>query len=260
MNETHNSDNGPEIKEVLKALNHGKRRDNLLYIKDLGRSCGFSELMDYLNEDSKSSGQFSYHIKLLVSAGLLLKQDERYQISSLGLKASSILDMVDTSEKTDTIVQKITQSFKNISTFDQVIISFEVFSFILFLIPFVEFLRNISHVQNLSLILIFQLIFGIITFSGLTMYSYRKLKYIPSLLVLTSMVYIIFLPYNQTKIGIIYIGSNLGLILLFQGFLLFKSNIVLIGNTIFAILCLVVSGSIALKILYNEYIKKEHIS
>ena len=92
------------------------------------------------------------------------------------------------------------------------------------------------------------------------MYSYRKLKYIPSLLVLTSMVYIIFLPYNQTKIGIIYIGSNLGLILLFQGFLLFKSNIVLIGNTIFAILCLVVSGSIALKILYNEYIKKEHIS
>ena len=131
MSKDENTLDSPEIKEVLKALNHIKRRDILLYLKDLSRLTGFSELMAYLDVDPKSSGQFSYHIKLLLTARLIEKENEKYRISPLGLKACSMLDLVDISEKNDSVVQKISTSYKNITVVDQIIIAFDAFTAIL---------------------------------------------------------------------------------------------------------------------------------
>lgn len=258
MSEEDDSKGNPEIKEVLKALNHGKRRDILLYLKDLGRETGFSELMDYLDVDPKTSGQFSYHIKLLVSAHLIQKQNDKYQITSLGLKACSMLDLVDISEN-ESIVQKISNSYKNTTIFDQILIAFIAFTAILFIIPLqVLFLAHNSLKESpVVVILVFV---GAVLFSLITSFAYMKLKYIPSLLILSSMIWVIFLPYNQIKIGVIYMGSTLGLIFIFQALFSSVNNNVLILNYILAVICFLGTIFALILIFYNETLKKEEIT
>lgn len=248
------SDDNPEIKEVLKALNHAKRRDILTYLKDLGRETSFSELMDYLQIDVKTSSQFSYHLKLLLTASLIVKSSttEKYSISPLGLKACSMLDMVDTTEHDESLGQKISSSFKNISPIDQIIISFEAIGLILFFIP----ITSMFEFPKYALMLLIMSLVGLILFAVITYYSYRKLRYIPSLLVLSSLVYIVFLPNNQLKCGVIYMASVLGALALYQGLI----NSVVGGevflNFIGAVIGLGISILFIIDILYFEYLKK----
>lgn len=214
-------DQTPQIKTVLKALNHANRRDILMYLNDLRREVSFSELMDYLNIDSKSSSQFSYHLKLLLDASLLIKNNEKYSISPLGIKATSMLDLVDTAEpENKSMAQKVSDSYKDLSTMDHLFLSFTSIGFILFFVPFSLMM---VHLQDL-LFWIFPTIFGAIALVLIFYYAYRKLNYLPSVLVLTNVVWIVFLPKNQLKFGIIYLSSVLGVIWLYNFLLDFFSN------------------------------------
>ena len=248
-------DDNPQIKEVLKALNHGKRRDMLVYLKDLERGTGFSELMDYLGIDSKTSSQFSYHLKLLLNARLIEKKDEKYLISPLGLKACSMLDLVDTSEKDDSIVQKISNSYKNITPMDQILLSFLTFSILLFFMPLQGMLNDNTTIPFLFL----PMIIGIFLSLFLIAYSYFKLdKYIPSILILSSIIWIIFLPSHQLKTGLIYIASVFSLIFFDQALVNYaigNKNILL--NFSLGIICLLLTVLTTVYILYDEYLKKE---
>lgn len=247
------SDDNPQIKEVLKALNHAKRRDILLYLKDLERLTSFSELMDYLDIDPKTSGQFSYHLKLLVTAQLLVKEDEKYKISPLGIKACSMLDLVDTSEHQDSVVQKISNSFKNISPLDQVIVSFEAFALILFFVPLTYALEN----SSLFGVLLFPIIVGLFLFGLITFYSYRKLQYIPSILVLLSIIWVIFLQSNQLKTAFMYLVSIFGAVFIYRALITSDSRTYQIMYFLVGITFLLFSTICGLYIIYGENWKKK---
>lgn len=247
------SEDNPQIKEVLKALNHTKRRDILVYLKDLERPTAFSELMEYLSIDSKTSGQFSYHLKLLLKAHLIEKEGDKYRISVLGVKACSMLDMVDTTEKEESLVQKIANSYKNITPLDQVIISFQAFALILFFVPISYILED----HNLLAVLFIPMVVGLLVLGFITLYSYTKLKYIPSILVLSSLIWIIFLNDDQLKTGFVYIISVFGLIFLFQTAKMSSSSNLFLLNILLGVACLVASSLTALYMLYKIYWKKE---
>ena len=255
MVEDGDSDKSPEIKEVLKALNHVKRRDILLYLKDLGRETSFSDLMDYLQIDSNTSSQFSYHLKLLLTARLIEKsmQTDKYIISQLGLKACSMLDMVDTSEHNESIVQKISNSYKNLSPLDEVINSFESLGILLFLMPLTGMVALPKYFIELFLLSFI----GFLLFIVLTSYCYIKLQYIPSLLVMSNLVWVIFLPANQIKCAVIYMSSLFGVLFLYQSYinLLIHQGDQLIDFLLSSIF-LLISILAAAHILYINYFKK----
>ena len=207
--------------------------------------------MDYLSIDPKTSGQFSYHLKLLVTSQLILKKEEKYKISPLGVKACSMLDLVDKSEKKETIVHKISYSFKNITPFDQVIISFEVFTFILFFVPITYLVKDYSLLGVLFL----PIITGLILFGLVTYYSYSKLRYIPSLLILSSLIWIIFLQANQLKTGFNYMASIFGIIFLLESITLSGSSNYILRDLFIGISCLFLSIVTSLYIIYKEYWK-----
>ena len=249
-------DDNPQIKEVLKALNHAKRRDILVYLKDLERGTGFSELMEYLEIDSKTSSQFSYHLKLLQTAKLIEKKDEKYIISPLGIKACSMLDLVDTTEKNDSIVQRISNSYKNITPLDQILLSFDIFSFLLILMPLQGMFEHTSTIPLLFL----PMVIGLFLFGFLIFYSYLKLKYIPSILILSSVIWIIFLPSHQLKTGLIYLGSVFSLIFLVQAlinFVIGKNNFLI--YFISGIIFLIITVLTTMYIIYFEYLKQEQL-
>lgn len=249
MEEQSDSGQTPQIKTVLKALNHANRRDILMYLNNLRREVSFSELMDYLNIDSKSSSQFSYHLKLLLDASLLLKNNDKYSISPLGIKATSMLDLVDTEEpENKSMAQKVSDSFKNLSTSDHVFLATLGITFILFFIPF-SFLM--SHPQDF-LVWILPTIIGAIVLVLAFIYAYKKLNYLPSILIMTSIVWVVFLPRNQFKFGTIYLSCVLGSIWLYQFLLVDISRGSLnFLNLVLSAMAFLISAGIAYTI-YNE--------
>ena len=247
-------DDNPQIKEVLKALNHAKRRDILVYLKDLERGTGFSELMDYLDSDSNTSSQFSYHLKLLINARLIEKKIEKYVISPLGLKACSMLDLVDTSEKDDSIVQKISNSYKNVTPLDQILLSFVTLSILLFFMPLQAMFNNNTTIPYLFL----PMIIGLFLSVFFIFYSSLKLKYIPSILILSSIIWIIFLPSHQLKTGLIYMSSVFSLIFFEQAIVNYAiGNNEILLHIILGGICLFLTVLTTVYILYVEYLKNE---
>ena len=207
--------NYPQIKEVLKALNHAIRRDILLYLKDLNRETSFSELMDYLENDTKVSGQFSYHLKLLQQSNLLAKVNDKYSITPLGIRAISMLDLVNIEDSKDTMVDKISNSYKNLTAIDQMLLAFHAFCLISFIVPAPLLLFDYKRFS----IFLLPMVIGLLLFIGLTSFSYFKLRYLPSVLILFSVIWIVFLGYNQLKIALIYVASGLDIMFLYLTFL-----------------------------------------
>ena len=73
------------INDVLKALNHDLRRYMIQYLHEISRSTTFTNLLEQMNYETKNSGSFSYHLKLLLDAGLVSKTEENlYTLTSLG--------------------------------------------------------------------------------------------------------------------------------------------------------------------------------
>ena len=114
----------PQIDEVLQSLNHSTRRVILLILAKTDKETAFTELMDNLDLKNSSSGQFSYHLKMLSSSNLIQKTfDNKYAITDLGKTAYALMSMVNTEEDV-TIGNKIINSYKNLTPFDQVILGF----------------------------------------------------------------------------------------------------------------------------------------
>lgn len=245
-------ENDPQIKEVLKALNHTLRREILLYLKGLNREASFSELMDYCKIDSKVSGQFSYHVKLLQQSNLISKTNDKYLITPLGVKATSMLDVTSLGNNEDSILQKISKSFKNITSFDQIVLSFHAFCFIAFILPFVLLLVNYNRFH----ILLMPMLLGLVLLIFIIIFSYLKLKYIPSVLILFSVIWIIFLSHNQKKIAFIYTLTGIDIVFLYNaviGEIIRKNSILfrffMVMTPIFIIASILAVGYT----LYKEY-------
>ena len=98
---------------------------------------------------------------------------------------------------------------------------------------------------------------GFLLFIVLTSYCYIKLQYIPSLLVMSNLVWVIFLPANQIKCAVIYMSSLFGVLFLYQSYinLLIHQGDQLIDFLLSSIF-LLISILAAAHILYINYFKK----
>ncbi len=241
------------IKIVLKTLNHDIRRNILRFLNDLNRGVSFSDLMSYLTIEGKFSSQFAYHLRMLVEANLIQKSDEKYTISPFGKQAVLLLNQGSFADSKPSLLQKISNSFQNLSTKEQLGINFLGIGYALFLYPFSILIHN--SLKSL-LPLVFS-IFGFIIMLILLFYSYKKVNYLPSLILLTSIIWLIFLPNNQIKIGIVYITSIIGVYLAYEPFLTIGlSTLSIFIDFTMAILLFIIMGLMIFKILYDDNHKK----
>ncbi len=85
------------VENVIGALRSGFRR-RILYSLS-GGAYRYSELMRSVGVKPEGSGWFAYHLKVLVDAGLVKRQGERYYLSRVGRKAVLLLMEVSRSEE-----------------------------------------------------------------------------------------------------------------------------------------------------------------
>ena len=240
------------IKIVLKTLNHDMRRNILNFLMDLDRSVSFTDLMKFLNIESKFSSQFSYHLRMLVEANFIIKSDDKYFISSYGKQAVSLLNQSSFTDYRPSLLQKISDSFKRLSTREQLAINFLGIGYALFLYPLAFLIHN-----SLSFIPLAFTVFGFFIFLILFLFSYQKIKYLPSLILLTSIIWLIFLPNNQIKIGIVYITSVIGVYLVYEPFLTIGlSTFSIFIDFSMAAVLFIIMGLMILQILYEDAHKK----
>jgi DNA-binding transcriptional ArsR family regulator len=228
---------------VLKALNHSLRRDILLFLSNLNRPSSFSELLETMKLSSKASGQFSYHLKLLTDANLIEKdssEDNKYLLTNLGIRATSMLDLVDSSSESS-LAQSITNAFKDLSPKEQIYLGFQATPLGLFALSFSSLEQEV-----------FPLFLSIlwITFSSLVLLiyflvAYRSLQSFLALLTLSSVIFLVFIPNNHKYIGSIYflnlIGSFMIINTLYIGFLGILDYLSIITGIIMIILAIIIS-------------------
>lgn len=235
------SEKKPDISMVLKALNHSLRRDILLYLNEY-KSATFSKLHQHVENSTKSTGQFSYHLKLLIDADIIRKMDEHYFLSQIGEKATSMIQLID-QEISTSIAQNVTRTFSQLSPREMVFIAW-MFT------PIISFTVTISipiEYDNLMTLLFH--IFSVVFLVSSALIAYSKLNYLPSILVLSNVVWLFFLEKDHLRIGSIYLSAGLGTGLFITG--------LLIENNIIQIVAGIILLSIAL-ILSINYIRIEN--
>ncbi|MCY3414551.1 MAG: helix-turn-helix transcriptional regulator [Candidatus Heimdallarchaeota archaeon] len=208
----------PDISSVLKALNHELRREILLYLNEYKRG-SFTALHTHVEERTKSTGQFSYHLKMLIDAGIISKQDDSYTLTQLGERATSMITMIDTEVRQPSIAQKISNSYSQLSPLESILISWMIAPLIIFAVIMSGFeVVRINPITYLLYIL-GAVILLIISF----VFMYSKLNYLPSMLALSSVVWILFLEKNHIQLGSMYLFSGVSVALILQG-LIFDVN------------------------------------
>ncbi|MHA2503639.1 MAG: DUF7347 domain-containing protein [Candidatus Kariarchaeaceae archaeon] len=235
-------DDKPEIGRVLKSLNHPLRREILIYLSER-RTSKFTDLHNHVEGRTKSTGQFSYHLNLLVEAQVLLKNDDIYSLSPIGEKATSMIQLIDIEVDT-TISQQISTAYDQLSPRELVITTWTVVPLIIFAvfmsgsIP-IEFTPLERALINLTAALLF---------AASTAYAYSKLQYLPALLVLSNIIWIFFLPRNHLQVFLIYITAGVGTGVFLTGALV-ESNALL---TILGFVLLVIGVFLSMRYVMNE--------
>ncbi|MHA2366019.1 MAG: DUF7347 domain-containing protein [Candidatus Hodarchaeales archaeon] len=245
------------INDVLKALNHILRREILIYMQDISRGVTFTELLETMEYDSKSSGQFSYHLKLLLETQLIQKIDDnnKYLLTPLGNRATSMINLVDdTSNKTT--VQNVINAFKYLTPKEQIFVAWSVVPLVVFSL-FAVFLESNPEFNIWEVILLFFMVLSIVL--GVILLLYSRLQSIVAILTLSNFIWIVFLPDNNLRIrlGTIWFTSFAGLLFLGTG-LIEQPNYNLL-NVVFGLILLLTAIVVSIFHLYKEQFKHELI-
>ncbi|MDH5401294.1 MAG: helix-turn-helix domain-containing protein [Candidatus Heimdallarchaeota archaeon] len=244
MNDEESQVSSPNINSVLKALNHPLRRELILHLYRKRQGSSFSTLHEIATHQTKSTGQFSYHLKLLLDAQIITKSDDIYFISEFGEKASNMIQFIDL-EFDRSVSQKISSSFASLSPMELVFISWMITPLLIF--GFI--IDEMGKLNNDYISFYIWLTIAIITLISAILLSYSMLQYPPSVIVLTNIIWIFFLPKDQIKLGRIYIFSGFGTGILMNGLLLDNSLIQIVIGLI----------SISIALFYSlKYIKDEN--
>ncbi|MFX0140929.1 MAG: ArsR/SmtB family transcription factor [Candidatus Hodarchaeota archaeon] len=154
----------PSISKVVKAINSPQRREILRILSLYKRPFTFTELMNEIMKKSGTSSQFSYHMKILVEAKLILKvEEEGYKLTQLGNRTGLLLELSQEDESS-ALFSSLYLAFSNLNPLDCLIA--------LFIIPFLMiFGAGISIHDNLLMVFL-----GCIGIIGIYVYLYLKLR------------------------------------------------------------------------------------
>ena len=167
---------------------------------------------------------------MLLDAQILEKSDDNYRLSTLGEKATAMIQLIDV-EVDNTISQKISASFSQLSPLELVVTCWMI-------LPLILFSMGMTGKLAATFTTFQTVLFNIIT-TGLfvisIIYVYNKLQYIPSLLALSSIIWIFFLRKDHLWFFSIYILAGMGGALFFSGVLLSQNLIsTVIGGLLLA--------------------------
>ena len=205
VSNTNSDQKSPDISSVLKALNHPVRREIILFLDKPGKIGSFSDLHEHVLRHTKSTGQFSYHLKLLLDAKIIEKKGDRYNLTKFGERAAGMIQLIDL-ELDTSIAQKINSSYESLSPTELVFISWMI-------VPILFFVIMMSEVSNIGLNssdIMFLYILSVLILISSAVIAFSKLQYIPSLLVLSNVLWIFFLPRDHLKLGRIYVLAGIG--------------------------------------------------
>jgi hypothetical protein len=192
---------------------------------------------------SKASGQFSYHLKLLIDASLIKKdssKDNKYLLTDLGIRATSMLDLVDSTSESS-LAQSISNAFKDLSPKEQIYLGFQGIPFALFALSFSSLEQEVIPSFLSILWVLFSSLFLLIYF----LVAYRSLQSFLALFTLSNIIFLVFLPNNHKYVGSIYILNLLGSLLiintLYNGLLEILDYLLISGGIFMLIMAVIVS-------------------
>lgn len=227
----------PEIGVVLKALNHSVRRDILVFLEEVGRKVSFTELMESMLYSPKTSGQFSYHLKLLLEPGLVGKTPSNlYFITPFGKKATALLSMVDDSAESS-IPQNIFRVYKHLSPLDQLVVAWQWLPILI--LASIATLIDVTPNVDLMFAGLVLLLFGVAIGSWLL--AYARLQSFLALLVTTNLLWLIFIPRNHLRLATIYLSGIFSFITLVEA-LYSSTQLLFVGTAFFLLICVLVSA------------------
>ncbi|MHA2365688.1 MAG: ArsR/SmtB family transcription factor [Candidatus Hodarchaeales archaeon] len=212
------------INHVLKALNHPVRRDILRYIERLGRALTFTEILSATDFNSQNSSQFSYHLKLLIQAQMIKKEENSYQLTPIGKRASSLLDIADEIEE-PTKINQVARKIKNLTPSEQIFVSWYLIPGIIALISLVALVESSSNEFIFYILLILSIPLTLL-FLGLL---YRKLTSIYAIFITTNIIWVLFLEQHQKRIATINILSLLGVVMILLSLIEFRIELFTAG-------------------------------
>ena len=222
------SDENPGISSIIKALNSSQRREVLRTLNLFKRPLSFTELMKELDQPASSSSQFSYHVNVLLEAGLVKKNEGKYELTPLGNKTGLLLEMSQEDEKS-AVFSDLYLSFSNMTPRDCLIA--------IIILPLMLICINSAFITFNPLILLptFLLLIG-----GLLI-LYSRVKSLLAMIFFTNVFWVIFVP-GKLYLGLLYFTSVFTFIpileesfLVFPFDVLFSSGLVLISIIIAAI-------------------------
>ena len=234
------------INDVLKALNHDLRRDMIQYLQEVStlRSVTFTDLLESMKYETKNSGSFSYHLKLLLDAGLVSKtEDNTYSITSLGEKANAMVSLVNDDKESSG--QQLYNTFKHLTTFSQLLVAWFPFSLFLFVFTVDNIINNGLMLTVVDILLF---IGTLSLFLVMTIIVYSRLQSFLGLLIIGNLVWLAFLPSHQIRLGTISALTSLGAVAILQ--LIFPDFLL---NVIFFIVLMTFAGILSLYHLWEGY-------
>ena len=191
----------PLINDVLKALNHELRRDILTYLREIGRAVSFTELLETMNYTPKTSGQFFYHLKLLLDPQLISKtNDNKYILTEIGERASLMLELVNDTSK-PSLGNQLLNAFKNLSPIEELIVTWDLFPILVLILLIQRLLLNRLAINLFDSIVLF-IVF--ITSVLILLLTYRSLQSFLAMFVTSSIIWLVFLQKNRLILGIIW--------------------------------------------------------
>jgi len=207
------SDENPRISSIIKALNSPQRREILRTLNFFRRSLSFTELMKELDQASSSSSQFSYHINVLLDAGLIQKTSEgKYELTAHGNKTGLLLEMSQEDEKS-AVFSELYLSFSNMTPRD-CLIAITTLPLLLICIHSAFYSFN-----PFLLIPAFLLLIG-----GL-IYLYSRVKSLLAMIFFTNVFWVIFVP-GKYYLGLLYFTAGYAFIpVLEENFLTFPFDV-----------------------------------
>jgi len=81
-----------DLSKILKEETNAKI---IWFLRESKRK--YSEMLKHLDE--RDSGKFNYHIKRLISEGLVKKEEDNYQLTKKGIKYALYVDSLQLKEK-----------------------------------------------------------------------------------------------------------------------------------------------------------------
>ncbi|MHA2248058.1 MAG: ArsR/SmtB family transcription factor [Candidatus Hodarchaeales archaeon] len=175
------NDKNPSISKVLKAINSTQRRDILRTLNFFRRPLSFTELMKEL-EASSTSSRFSYHLNVLVDAGLASKDGEgKYGLTQLGSRTGLLLELSQEDEKS-VVFSSLYLAYSNLTPGDCLIATLVIPSLVVFI-------SGVFIYFNLLLI-----IAGGVTIVSIFTYLYSKMNSIVAMIFFSSFLWVVFVP------------------------------------------------------------------